>query len=80
MISISGSALNPWAFHTPREAVRQGFKLGSLLGIITEDKEILLRSLYEATALDIAQATAIMDEVVSTKINKIYSPALDQKR
>ena len=54
---MSSSPFCTWAFETPKEAVKRAFKLGVLLGQNTKDKDVLLKTLYEASAVDIVLNT-----------------------
>ena len=55
--------LSPWAIDTKQEEVNKSFVLGSHLGTSTSDKEVLLKTLYQANAKKIVQAASDMDIV-----------------
>lgn len=68
---MSGSPLCPWAFYTPNEAAKQGFKLAKKLGKNTKDKIEVLNKLYETSAVDLMKIAEEMGSVRS--FSKIFS-------
>ncbi|OAD59462.1 Esterase B1, partial [Eufriesea mexicana] len=60
-ISMSGTPLCPWAFHTPEEMIRNAHKLAHVLGFIPKDKDDLLNYLRQTPALHLANAAKDVD-------------------
>ena len=50
---MSGSLFCPWAFAPIETAVKKAFDLGSLLGLKTQNKDVLIKTLREASAEEI---------------------------
>lgn len=64
---MSGGALTPWGFSSPKEAKNRAFKLGELLGIKTEDKNKLLEELHKKSPEEIVSASQNI-----VKVNKFH--------
>ena len=62
-ISHSGSPLCAWGYFPPKRAIKAAFDLGSLLGQKTKNKDVLLNTLWHASAEKIVELTEKLVEV-----------------
>lgn len=71
---MSGATLNLyWGIQSGTEAVKNAFELGSKLGTNTLSKDVLLKTLHEASAADIIVAANKLFLVYINKLILIYS-------
>ncbi|XP_076685710.1 cholinesterase-like isoform X2 [Andrena cerasifolii] len=77
-IAQSGSALCPWAYHTPEKTVELAFDLGRRMGITALTKEQLLESLKKADVKDIVPAAFSMISLeLPLPVNVPFGPTID---
>ena len=68
---MSGSSFCPWAFAPIETAVKKAFDLGSLLGLKTQNKDVLLQTLWKASAEEIVNLSEKLS-VVGRRISFLY--------
>ena len=77
-IAQSGSALCPWAYHTPERTVELAFDLGRRMGITALTKEQLLESLKKADVNDMVPAAFSMVNLeLPLPVNVPFGPTID---
>ena len=64
-ISMSGTPLCLWAYHTPEKMIQNAYKLASLLNFVPKSKNDLLNYFRQAPASSLVNATQNIDLVIN---------------
>lgn len=65
-IAMSGTALAPWAYHTPQQSMNKAKQLASFLGNNEQNSDALLQFYMNAPAKDLVNGSQYMDEITQT--------------
>lgn len=63
-ISMSGTPLCPWAYHTPEQMIQNAYKLAGFLNYVPKSRNDLLNYLRHAPAIELIRAAEKIDLVI----------------